>query len=326
VSALTLIYSALAFDDDESNSNPTQSPINWAKTLKNLDFDNPSTQSQPIDPMGTVTLFNGVRSTSIDGTTQFSIALSALDSSRYRITSTSGTAPAFRTDRALVISAIALALVVNANQSVTVTAGSGTPFGAVQVGDTVFIPGVSTGDSASPFNALNEGYWTVLSASTTILVLSRAAGTVFAGFTQTITTGANVYFQAFSTAGVQVGDTVQISAGFSAPAQHSYEVVAVNPIWFEFESTAPLGAQTGVIPTATGLSFYTLAKNFLAVESDQEVVLRFNGDTSDFNRLEPIVPGDRNFPGMLMKLGPVWRLDIVNKSSAVANTVVLSAE
>lgn len=326
MSALTLIYQALAFDDDETTSNPTQSPINWGKTFKNLVFDHPSTQEQPIDPMGTVTLFNSVRSTSIDGTTQFSIALSALDSSRYRVTYTSGTAPAFRTNRALVISAVALALVVNPNQSVTVTAGVGTPFGAVQVGDTVFIPGVSTGDSASPFNPLNEGYWTVLSASTTILVISRLAGTVFAGFTETVTTGSNAKFQAFSTAGVQVGDTVQISAGFSAPAQHSYDVVAVNPTWFEFESTAPLGAQSGVIPGAAGLSFFTLAKRFIAVESDQEVVLRFNGDTGDFNRLEPIVPGDRNFPGLLIKFGPVWRLDIVNKSSAVARAVVLSAE
>ena len=38
--------------------------------------------------------------------------------------------------------------------------------GAVLVGDTVFIPGASTGDT-SVFNPLNEGAWSVLSATAT---------------------------------------------------------------------------------------------------------------------------------------------------------------
>lgn len=326
MSALTFIYSALAFDDEEATSNPTQTPINWSKAMKNLEFEHPSTQEFPVDPGSTFTLFNGTRSTLIDGTTQFSIALSSLEPTRYRVTYTSGTLPGFRTDRALVVATISLALVVNANQSVTVTAGTGTPFSAIQVGDNIFIPGASTGDAASPFNALNEGYWTVLSAAGSVITISRFAGEVFSGFTETVVPSLDIQFQAFSTAGVQVGDTVQISAGFATSAQHAYEVVAVNSKWFEFESTAPLGPQTGIVPTASGLSFYTSAKRFIAVECNQEAVLRFNGDTSDFNRVDPTVPGDRNFPGLLIKFGPVWRLDVVNKSSAVAKVVVLSAE
>lgn len=328
MSALTFIYQALAFDDEDTTSNPTQTPINWSKAIKNLSCDHPSTQEFPIDPNGTVTLFNGTRTTSIDANSAFSLALSALDPSRYRVTYVPGesAAPAFRTDRSLVVTAIDLAFVVNANQSVTVTPATGDPFADVVVGDNVFVPGTSTGDSASPFNPLNEGYWSVLSKSGTSITLTRFAGEVFAGYTETVTPATNDVFQAFSTAGVQVGDTVQISAGFSTSAQHSYEVVAVNPNWFEFESTAPLGPETAVVPGVSGLSFYTSAKKFIAIECDQEAVIRLNGDTSDFNRVEPVVPGDRNFPGLFIKFGPVWQIDVVNKSSAVARVVVLSAE
>jgi hypothetical protein len=326
MSALTLILKALSFNDDAANSNPTQKPIDWSRTLSSIPVENAGTLPVPVEPGATVTVFNGSRTTLIDNTTQFSLALSPSDGNRYRITWTGGTAPGFRTDRNVATSGTALTFTVNANQTTTVTAASGTPFSSVQVGDTVFIPGVSTGDAASPFNALNEGYWNVLSVSGATVTLSRLAGEVFAGFAQVVTPSANSYFQAFSSTGVQVGDTVEISNGFSASAQHAYDLVAVNPAWIEFQSTAPLGAQTGISPTAAGLVIYTAAKRYVYVETDQEVVLRMNGDAGNSCRLEPIIPGDKKFVGVFMKLGHVWRLDVVSRSSARANCVVLSAE
>jgi len=326
MSALTLILKALAYDDPTSTSNPTQTPVNWNRTLANVPVENAETRKQPVDPLGTVTVLDGSRSTLIDGTTAFSLAPSTIDANRYRITNTGGTAPGFRTDRALAVTGISLAVVVQTNLSVTVTAGSGTPFGAVQVGDIVFIPGLSTGDSASPFNSLNEGYWTTLSASTTVLTLARPAGDIFSGFSEAVTPASNAQFQAFSATGVQVGDTVEIAAGFATTAQHSYEVLGVNPKWIEFESTAPLGAQTGVLPGATGLLFYTAAKRFLFLETDQEIVVRLNGDTGNTNRLTPLIPGDEKFVAPFLKLGPVWKLVVVNRSSALATVLVASAE
>ncbi len=317
---------AVAYEDTGSNSNPKQKPVDWSKTLSNLPVESPSTYLAKIPALGSLTVIDGSRSTSIDGTTVFSIEVSSIDANRYRVTRTGGTAPAFRTARTADCSAIALTLTVNANLSVTVQAGSGTSFSAAVVGDVVFIPGASTGDSASPFNTVNEGYWTVLSRTNTSLQLARAAGTVFSGIGEVVTPSTAAQLQVFSADGIQVGDTVELAAGFASTSLHSYGVLAVNPSWFEFESTAPLGEETGIMPTASGIVFYTASKRWLRVEVDQECVARFNGDTGNTNRIEPVIAGDKNYTGWCEKFGSVWKLVIVNRSTSQLSLVVLSAE
>jgi hypothetical protein len=173
---------------------------------------------------------------------------------------------------------------------------------------------------------LNEGYWTAIAASANSITIVRAAGSVFSGSSETVTPTAGAQLQAFTAAGVQAGDTVEISAGFSGATLRSYDLLAVNPEWIEFRSTAPLGAQTGILPGAAGLAIYTQAKRFLFVQSDQEIVVRENGDTGNTNRVVPVIPGDKNFPGLHIKIGPVWKLVLVNRSSSRANVMVASAE
>lgn len=327
MSKLTVITKTLSFEDPGITSNPSRRPINWERTISSVPVFNPGTKLYEVEPLSTLNIVDGQRTTSIDGTTAFSIAISPLASDRYRITHTGGTAPAFRTNRSLACSGIVLTLVVNSNLSVTITAGSGTPFSSVVAGDTVFIPGVSTGDTASPFNSLNEGYLVCLAATSTVLSLARFADSgVFSGISEIVTPSTNDQIQAFTAVGVQIGDTVEISAGFAFTAQHAYEVLAVNPEWIEFESSAPLGGQVGVIPGATGILFYKLAVRYLRIEGDQEFVIRFNGDTGNTNRIEPIIPGDEDHAGWLEKFGTVWKLDVVNRTMSTLNLVVLTAE
>lgn len=326
-STLTVISKSFAFNDVGITSNPDQNPINWARTFANIPVDNAGTRMVQVDPYDTNTVINGVRATSIDNTTAFNLTVSALGGDRYRLTHSGGVAPAFRTNRGVNASTIALTLVVNPNLSVTVTAGSGTPFASVVAGDVVFIPGLSTGDSASPFNSLNEGYWSVLSSTSTVLVMVRPADvTVFSGVGEVVTPSTALQFQAFSTAGVQVGDTVDISAGLAITAQHAYEIVAVNPEWVEFLSTAALAPQAGAVPTTAGIVFYKVAVRYLRVEADQECTVQINGDTGNTNRLEPLIPGDEKHVAWRDQLGPVWQLVIVNRTSAVLNVTVLQAE
>lgn len=326
MSRLTVISQAVAYEDVGASSNPTQNPIGWARTISNLPVENPGTQLLRIAPLTTATIFDGTRSTSLANDSVFALTLSPEDSNRYRITNTGGTAPAFRTARAVDCSSIALTFVVNTNLTVTVTAGSGTPFASALVGDTVFIPGTSTGDTASPFNDLNLGLWTVLSRSNTSLVLIRFSGTVFSGLGEVVTPTAAAQLLVYSPTGVQVGDTVEIAGGFASTAQHSYEVLAVTPRWIEFQSTSPLGAESGVVPTTSGMLFYITAKRWLRLEGDQEMVVRLNGDAGNTNRVEPVIPGDPDFVGWHEKFGSVWSLVIVNRSTAVLNLVVASAE
>jgi hypothetical protein len=325
MSTLTIISQALAFDDDEASSNPTRLPVNWKRTIANVPVEHPATEPLTIEPLGSVTVVDGTRSTSIDGTTTFAIAPNPVDASRYRITRTSGTPPLFRTDRGLTLSGVALTLAVMPSLAMTVTAVSGS-FAGVLPGDVVFIPGVSTGDSAGPFNLLNEGFWSVLSVTATVLTMTRASGQVFSGVGEAVTPGTNTALQAFSASGVQVGDTVELVSAFATTSRRAYEVVAVNPGWVEILSTAPLGAETGIVPGASGLLFYTNAKRFIYIETDQECVVRLNGQTGDETKLVPWVAGKKNLVAEFRMTGTVWKLVLVNKASTTAEAVVISAE
>lgn len=327
MSALTFIFQALAYDDLPPTSNPTKKRVDRKQTIANAPIENGGTLPAPLDPGGSVTLFDGTRTLGIDASTAFDLDLSEVDSTVYRMTWTgAGADPDFRTNRAIDTTGIVLTLELQANLSLKVTAGSGTPFTGVVAGDVVFIPGTSTGDPASPFSALNEGYWSVLSATTTIVFLSRDPSDVFSGASEVVTPASASEFQAFSSAGVQVGDTIDISAGFATAALRSFELTAVNWEWIEFRSTAPLGEEAAIVPGVSGLAIYTAAKRFVLVETDQEIVVRFNNDTSNNNRVEPLLAGDDGIPGSQHKFGTVWKLVIVNRSSVRANVIVSSAE
>jgi len=315
----------VAYCDQARTSNPQKTPINWGTSLINLPFENAGTLPVELPPGATQTVLNGTRSLTIDGTTVFSLISSPLSASRYRIFATGGTAPGFRTARAVTLNSIAVIVTVAANLTVSVAAQSGTPFSAIVAGDQVFVPGLSTGDPAGPFNSLNEGWWTVLTASSTVLVLTRGTG-AFSATSETVTPTDDVSFFAFSPSGTQIGDTLRLSAGFVASALSSYEILAVTAGWVEFQGLLPLANQTGIEPTAAGVSIYTSAKRLLLIETDQEIVVQLNGGTDLSNVVTPILPGNCRFTGVFMKFGTVWQVTLINNSSATANVSVCSAE
>lgn len=326
MSILTIATHILAFEDADASSMPKYRLIDWSRSIQNVPCDDPQSRKYSIDPLAQEVVFDGQRTLAIDSTSRFSLGGSPLDSSRYRITWTGGTAPGFRTDRGLDLTGVAVTVTVNSNSTVTLSVTDGTPFSVVQDGDVVFIPGISTGDSRSVFNSMNEGYWTVLSVTATSIALSRFSGETFQALGEVVTVTAQQQVQAFSTTGVQVGDFVTLSAGFAMAALRSYAVRAVNPSWIEVISTSPLGSQTGVAPGAAGMTCYTNAKTFLHIEGDQEFAIRLNGATDDSQKVEPWLAGDPEKMGSYQKCGPCWKLVIVNKSPVKLNVIVLSAE
>jgi len=325
LSNLSLAMKVVAYNDSARTSNPLKTPIRWGASLINLPFENPGTVPFELPPGATQTFLNGTRSLTVDNTTVFSLTSSPLSASRYRLAATGGTAPGFRTARAVTLNTIAVVVTVNANLSVSFTAQSGTPFSAILAGDQVFVPGLSTGDPAGPFSSLNEGWWTVLTASSTVLVLTRGTG-AFSATSETVTPSDDVSFFAFSPSGTQIGDTLRLSAGFAASALSSYEILAVTAGWIEFQALLPLANQTGIEPTAAGVAVYTSAKRFLLIETDQEIIVQLNGSTDVSNEVTPLLPGNSRFMGVFMKFGPVWQATLINRSSATANGSVISAE
>jgi len=326
---LNLFVKLLAFADTVVNSNPRLRGPDWERECDGIPVSDPDTKGHEI-PVGTSKLiFDGTRTTAIDGTTTFSIALLNTSSSSYRITHTSGTNPLFRVGRALTLNSCVLTFDVASNNLVTLSVPSLSPsdFTAVVAGDYLFVPSTTTGDTANVINVLNSGYWQVL-AKTDIrtLIIARPSGDTFEGVGETVTLTSNAQLRAFAPTGVQAGDALVISGGFSTATQKTYTVTAVTDLFVEFVSTLPLPNETGILPTATGMIFYTDNKRILYIEADQEAVIRINGDTGNFQKLSPIEPGNPGRPGIFLKTGSVFSLTIVNRSTSMLNVLVVSAE
>lgn len=317
----------LAYADSTASNNPRLRAADWYRETDGISVSDPKSESHVIDPNSTKLIFDGSRTLTADGSTTYSVSLSTLDPSRYRFTHTGGTAPGFRTDRALALSGAALTFAVNANATVTLTTTGLFTFTGTVAGDIVFFPNTNTGDSASPVSVLNSGFWQVLAVvSSQNLSLARPSGEDFSAVGETQTLTSNTQMQAFSSSGVQAGDTMDVSAGFALGTLKTYYVSSVTAKFVEVVSTLPIAEQTGIVPGASGISFYTNNKRFLYIETDQEGAVRLNGDIGSTVRLAPLEAGNVDKPAMFMKLGPTWSLTIVNRSAVPMNALIIHCE
>lgn len=326
---LNLFTKLLAFSDTVVNSNPRLRAADWERECDGIPVKDPDSKGHEI-PVGTSKLiFDGTRATTLDGTTAFSISLLSTNNSSYRITHTGGTNPTFRTGRGLTLNSCVVTFAVAGNNLVNLSVPLLTPsdFTPVLAGDFIFIPHTSTGDIANVLNVLNAGYWQVLAKTDNFnLVIARPSGDTFEGVSETVTLTSNAQLRAYGPTGVQVGDAMVISGGFSGAAQKTFTITAVTDLFVEFVSTLPIPNETGIIPGVAGMAFYTDNKRILYIEADQEAVIRINGDSGNFQKLSPIEPGNPGKPGILLKTGSVFSLTIVNKSTSMLNVLVISAE
>ncbi len=322
-------------DEDTGTSNPKMKYADWTVDRTQIPIEEPVDREFKFGAAQVRTIFDGTRTLTVDGTTAFALTVNPVLAGVYRLTATAGTAPGFRTPRALAISGESLIVVVNNNATIEFTLSpTSTPtFAAAQVGDVVFIPDTTTGDGAtSPFNVMNVGFWVVLAVAASgaganrKLICVRPAGEAFLGVAETVAVSANSQFQAFSSGEVQIGDFVEISAGFSTVSQKAYQVTAVTDSWIEFASGEPLPLEVDILPTAAGLNIYNDAQSFIYVETDQEASVRLNGSTQDYVRPLPRKPGAVMYRSVFMLTGVVWKLVIVNRAPAAGmNALVIAA-
>lgn len=313
------------YSDGAVNSNPAKNNFDWSVT-RAVEMDNPGNQVYELAPGEVKTIFDGTRSLGINGSSQFTLALTSLAATRYRLTWTgTGAAPVFRTSRGLTNGGDSLTLTSNANSTLTVTGPAGA-FTGVVAGDTVLIPGPTTGDTSTVFATTNEGLWLVLTATSTTLQLRRPTGVAYTGESEVVSVVSDGQFLAYSAAGVQVGDTIRLSAGFSASALQAYEIVAVTPTWVEFYTTSPLAVTETAVPGVSGLVIYNNAKNFVYLEYTQACLIQFNGNTSTGEIFEPWVAGDDDQTGISVCKGPRWSLVVTNVSQETLKLTYGSAE
>lgn len=311
---LNIITQLLSYADPCVTDNPQLRNIDWTRKISGVVIDKPESDVESLAPGESLTVFDGTRSTQLaDTTSVLQIALAASGQSRYRVTVTSGPA-GFRTARA--VSGITGAMVTVNNNATASFAFSGATLTGVVVGDIMRISGLVLFDSGSfAFSPSNAGLWKVISVSGSTVQAVRLAGQSFNGVSETVATATNDV-QFYSSAGVQVGDTVLVTGTFAEPTQRAYEVQDVTPTSFDIVSVLPLPLESGLAYTDGTITFYPSCKKLVYIEVDQEAVVRFNDDVSDNNRLVPVLVGtqQQGAPGFLHKYGDTYRIVVVNKS------------
>ena len=320
---LNINSNACAYGDATVNANPKRRYFDWQRNNNGISVTNPKVEQYVVPARQMLSLFSGVRATTVASNTAFSLTFMA--DSRYRFAYTGGTDPGLATNVALSFVGITFNVIVNANSSMSITATTSTPFTGVSAGQTLYIYGTDDGVTGA-FNPQNAGIWKILSASTTSLVVTRYPGTTFDGVSETVTCSATNNMLVYVMGTVQIGDNVSIASGFQTEARNTYTVTGLTSKWFEIVSAQPLANETGILPTATGIAFYSQSKRFIRLEVDQESKVYFNGSIDENQIISPWVAGDEEQVGWVERCGPTWSANVYNRSISPMTVTLFSVE
>lgn len=320
MSKLSLSVYLNAYSDGQPSNSPGMNNFKWNRDINSMLVENPINQANTIAPGETRALFNGTRTLAQDGTTQYSISLKPLTTNTYVLANVAGTAPNFRVPRVTGADNTTQVTVVVNGPIVTFSSTGGTAFNlsSTVVGDQVAI--------GSNFNVLNQGIFTIIAKTTTSFTVEILTGTNEGP----ITLSAASQIQICSAAGVQVGDMLVISGGFSPATQGSYEVAAVYANSLEFIATGLLPIESNIQTQAIAL--YSDAKTLVYIESDSAVHVILNG--VDIGQIEPftinsgLIPsvGQKVIPGIFMLKSTIYSLSVLNSGLNPANVYFAAVE
>lgn len=324
MSTLNFQVNSIAYSDVKPSNNPSIRTFDLSFKLLGQSADRPMAENFSLAPGETKSVFSGTRVTAIDGTTAFTVTRPVPTENTYRFTSTAGTAPQFRTDRVPAVDNTSVFMVTVNGPLATYTNSSGTPIDTtnVVVGDILNI-GPNSG-----FSAANRGRFSILAKTSTSLTIQNLNAVA-----ETATIISPSDFLVYSNGGgssnqTQIGDKVIISSGFSLSTQGTYVIAEVTPMWFEVAIAAEngLALESGIIPGASGLIFYSSSKKFILLAAQQKCSVRVNADASDNNVVEPVEANNPEKPGMFIKQGTCYSLSIKNLSLETLNLIVASVE
>jgi hypothetical protein len=323
MSKVNLQVNLIAYDDIKVSNNPAIRPFDLLYKQSGLDASEPISQSKVIAPSTEMVIFDGIRTTSIDGSSAFTSTRPDINKNVYRFTNVAGTAPIFRTSRAIGADLTTVFTITVNGPIMTLTNSSGTApnFTSVQVGDILnILPG--SGPSSS-----NQGRFTILAKTSNSLSVNNIL-TSAQTFTILDTSAFLVYSNGASGNQIQIGDKAIISAGFSSSVFGTYEILEVTPSWFEISIGYPNGIplESSKIPTASGLIFYSSAKKMLLVAAQQRCSLKINGATGDNLELIPSELDNPEKPALFITQGVVYSLSINNLSIESLQILIASVE
>jgi hypothetical protein len=223
--------------------------------------------------------------------------------------------------------------IANPSNQMTLTTGDGTQIPAVSTviqlsgGSTPFnLSSAQVGDDVligTNFNQLNQGstgIWQIVSLTSTSFSVVNPTGYIQGPIT--LGSGYATQIRIFSSAGVQIGDTVVISSGFSPVSWGSYQITLVTDNTLQFSFLGSLPSETNIL---SEVAVYSMAKTLVYMESDQNLTVTLNGG-SPGPTIVPIVANGSVYPGMFLLNGVTYSLSVTNNSITTANVTLLSAE
>lgn len=221
----------------------------------------------------------------------------------------------------------------NPSNQVTLSSGDGTQIpamgaviqlsGGVNSATAFDLSGVSVGDNVligNQFNPLNQGTYTVIAVTTTSFTLVNETGAIEGPIL--LGSGFASQVQIYSAAGVQVGDMLVISGGFSPVTQGSYKITGVTATYLQFYTTAILPIEGPIMTEA--IAVYSAAKTLVYLEADQNCTVTLNG--SNAAQVSPFVINNYTKPGMFMNSSTIYSLSVTNNSINPAKLLLLSVE
>lgn len=313
MSKLNFLVHLNTYSDTSPSNNPSLSNFKWTREINGIPASNPVSDAFSLAPGEAKTIFSGVRTLTQSIDTVYGIQLKPLSSSTYRIQYTSGTVPGFRTARSIGSDATTQVTTVTNGPIIVFSSTGGTAFnfGSVVIGDIVEI--------GSQFNTLNQGQYKVLAKTATSFTVENFTGvnegpiTLGSGFADQI--------RIFSAAGVQEGDTLVISEGFSSVTFGSYKITNVTDSYIEFYSTSVLPQETGI---SSALNIYSQAKNLVYLEANQKCTVEING--TQMAAMEPFIINNSKQPGVFMLKATVYSFTVTNNSLDTASCFVATVE
>lgn len=319
-----LTVNSIAYADTATSNNPQIRAWDYTYKLLANQVSKPRSDFFEIAPGDTLNVFNGVRASAISGTTEFDLTTPfPMDQQKYRLSwNGNGTAPLFRSDRFLGVD-VTTEITTTQNGPLTTytsTAGTLLDTSLVNVGDILFI-GPDSGLSLG-----NQGTFVILGKDATSVTVTNQLGAGEVGVI--VTPDQFIAFSNSSANRVAIGDRLVISAGFSPASFGTYTVTAVTPSYLEFSVVAPGGLplESGIIPGAAGLTVYGSAKSFIMIAAQGKCIAQCNGSSDSTQVIEPIEDNNPQRPGLYLKQGTVYSLNIVNQSLNPICVTVTSAE
>jgi hypothetical protein len=307
MSLLNLSVNLVAYADELKNANPMVKFADLKWSMLGLPTDIPRQVPIFLPPGTTQTVMSTERTLTFTGATVFQIS-NVSGTTYVRLVGDFGA----RTAR-LDGDATTQWTLVKTNQLVRLTyTGTGTAptFAGIQVGD-----GITLG---SGFLSINQGDYVIVSK-----------GASYVEFTAPNAVNETVIDQVeiYSSGPVQVGDLIDISSSqFAFPNRGVFTITRVTDQYVEFSNPEAV-AQASVTSVSSGLSIYPEAYRWMLLAIDHKVVVKLNSDTQSGCEVEPPKESDLvNNPGLMIKRGKVFRIDIQNPTLEVAQGLLFLAE